>query len=50
MMAWGVETRVPFLDNQFLQFAMNFDPADKMSGNRIEKYVLRKNGPAPITD
>lgn len=41
--AWGVETRVPFLDKEFLDFAMNFDPTEKMcSDNRIEKYVLRK--------
>jgi asparagine synthase (glutamine-hydrolysing) len=41
--AWGVETRVPFLDKEFLDFAMGFDPQEKMcSGDRIEKYVLRK--------
>jgi len=41
--AWGVETRVPFLDREFLDFAMNFDPEEKMcSGDKIEKYVLRK--------
>ena len=41
--AWGVETRVPYLDKEFLDFAMGFDPREKMcSGDRIEKYVLRK--------
>ncbi|MGD6807452.1 MAG: asparagine synthase B [Candidatus Bathyarchaeia archaeon] len=41
--AWGVETRVPFLDKEFLDFAMGFDPEEKMcSGDKIEKYVLRK--------
>lgn len=41
-MAWGLEARVPFLDREFLEYAMNLDPACKMSGNRMEKYVLRK--------
>ena len=41
MMAWGVEARVPFLDREFLEYAMTLDPAVKMSGNRIEKYTLR---------
>jgi asparagine synthase (glutamine-hydrolysing) len=41
--AWGVETRVPFLDKEFLDFAMGFDPSEKMcSDDKIEKYVLRK--------
>lgn len=41
--AWGVEARVPFLDKQFLEVAMNIDPAEKMiTGDRIEKYILRK--------
>jgi asparagine synthase (glutamine-hydrolysing) len=41
--AWGVETRVPFLDREFLDFSMGFDPEEKMcSGDKIEKYVLRK--------
>ena len=41
--AWGVETRVPFLDKEFLDFAMSFDPHEKMcSGDKIEKYALRK--------
>lgn len=43
MAAWGVEARVPFLDKDFLDYAMNIDPTDKMCGNgKPEKYVLRK--------
>ena len=41
--AWGVEGRVPFLDKEFLDVAMNLNPQDKMAGNgKMEKYVLRK--------
>jgi asparagine synthase (glutamine-hydrolysing) len=41
--AWGVEGRVPFLDKEFMDVAMNINPSDKMcSDGRIEKYVLRK--------
>jgi len=41
--AWGVEARVPFLDKEFLDFAMTFDPKDKLiQGERKEKWVLRK--------
>jgi asparagine synthase (glutamine-hydrolysing) len=41
--AWGVEARVPFLDKQFLEVAMNIDPQEKMiTKDRIEKYILRK--------
>lgn len=29
-MAWGLEARVPFLDKQFLEVAMNVDPKEKM--------------------
>jgi asparagine synthase (glutamine-hydrolysing) len=43
MMAWGVESRVPFLDKEFLDVAMSIDPKDKScTGGRIEKYILRK--------
>jgi asparagine synthase (glutamine-hydrolysing) len=45
MAAWGVEVRVPFLDRDFLDVAMAFNPAEKMVGateRRIEKYPLRK--------
>jgi len=41
-MAWGLEARVPFLDRKFMEYAMNLDPSCKMSGNRMEKYTLRK--------
>lgn len=50
--AWGVEARVPFLDPEFLQVAMNINPADKMirraapgqdpREGRMEKHILRK--------
>jgi len=43
--AWGVEARVPFLDKEFLDVAMNLDPEEKMikkDQGRIEKYILRK--------
>ncbi len=43
MAAWGVEARVPFLDKQFLDIAMQLNPAIKMTGpGRMEKYVLRE--------
>jgi asparagine synthase (glutamine-hydrolysing) len=41
--AWGVEVRVPFLDQDFLEVAMNINPREKLCGKgHIEKYVLRK--------
>ena len=41
--AWGVEARVPFLDKEFLELAMNIDPQEKrITKDRIEKYILRK--------
>ncbi|KAG9252096.1 asparagine synthetase [Emericellopsis atlantica] len=41
--AWGLEARVPFLDKEFLETAMGFDPKDKMiTKDRIEKYIIRK--------
>lgn len=41
--AWGLEARVPFLDADFLDVAMNIDPNEKMiRPGRIEKYILRK--------
>ncbi|MEI6877312.1 MAG: asparagine synthase-related protein, partial [Spirochaetota bacterium] len=45
MSAWGVEARVPFLDPEFLEVAMNMDPERKMirkSEGRMEKQVLRE--------
>ncbi|KAF9264805.1 glutamine-hydrolyzing asparagine synthase [Marasmius fiardii PR-910] len=53
-MAWGLEARVPFLDKQFLEVAMNIDPKEKMFRKgqgqetdqdgcpKMEKYILRK--------
>ncbi|MBR1910941.1 MAG: asparagine synthase B [Treponema sp.] len=46
--AWGVEGRVPFLDKEFIDVAMNLNPHDKMSirlqdgSQRMEKWILRK--------
>lgn len=49
--AWGLEPRVPFLDKDFLQVAMNIHPKDKMIDmkekpdgvhKKMEKYLLRK--------
>lgn len=44
-MAWGVEARVPFLDREFLDFAMTVDPAANMWGSknsgRMEMHLLR---------
>ena len=41
--AWGIEGRVPFLDKEFIEVAMQINPKDKMiSGDRMEKWVLRK--------
>ena len=43
MAAWGIEARVPFLDREFLDVAMSFDPANKMTGpERMEKFILRQ--------
>ncbi|KAJ5569942.1 Asparagine synthase glutamine-hydrolyzing [Penicillium hispanicum] len=42
-MAWGLEARVPFLDKEFLETAMGYDPKDKMiTSERIEKHMMRK--------
>jgi len=41
--AWGIEGRVPFLDKEFMDIAMNLNPADKMCGNgKMEKSILRE--------
>ena len=43
LMAWGVEGRVPFLDKEFLDVAMNINPAYKMcQGQTIEKRIVRE--------
>lgn len=43
MAAWGIESRVPFLDKEFLDVAMRINPDDKLiKDGRIEKWVIRK--------
>lgn len=43
LMAWGIEGRVPFLDKEFMDIAMEINPKDKMiTPERMEKWVLRK--------
>ena len=41
-MGWGVEARVPFLDREFLEYAMEIQPDEKMCRDKIEKFILRK--------
>ncbi|KAJ1897471.1 asparagine synthetase [Coemansia sp. IMI 209127] len=42
-MAWGLEARVPFLDKDFLQVAMNVQPQDKLcSKDLMEKAIIRR--------
>jgi asparagine synthase (glutamine-hydrolysing) len=43
-LAWGVELRVPFLDTNFVNYAMSVRPEDRMiSADKkgIEKFILR---------
>lgn len=41
--AWGVEGRVPFLDKEFMDVAMRFNPEAKMAKDgKMEKWPLRK--------
>ena len=40
--AAGLEIRVPFLDQSFLRYYMNLDPALKIPNGNIEKRMLRK--------
>lgn len=56
--AWGLESRVPFLDKDFLQVAMSVDPREKMINMdekpdgvhpKMEKYILRKAFDDPDT-
>ena len=43
MMAYAVETRVPFLSTPFVEYAMTLDPKLKMCGEgKIEKHILRE--------
>jgi asparagine synthase (glutamine-hydrolysing) len=42
--SWGIECRTPFLDEDFLEIAMNVNPQEKMiteDKRNIEKYILR---------
>ncbi len=49
--AWGVEARVPFLDKEFLDYAMNIDPEQKMCpGTKAEKSILREAFKGVIPD
>ncbi len=51
MMAWGIETRVPFLHKPFVNYAMSLDPEAKMGGNgRIEKHIIREAFEGVIPD
>ena len=51
MMAWGIETRVPFLHKPFVNYAMNLDPAAKMGGKgKIEKHIIRESFEGLIPD
>ena len=40
-MAWGVEARVPFLDQEFIEYAISLDPSLKLKNN-MEKWILRE--------
>lgn len=41
--SWGIEGRTPFLDKEFMDFAMRLNPKDKMiTPDRMEKWILRK--------
>lgn len=41
--AWGIEGRVPFLDKEFMDIAMQQNPNDKMiMDGRMEKWMVRK--------
>ena len=51
MLSWGVEPRVPFLDRDFVNYAMDLNPDFKMPGNgRIEKYLLRESFPGYLPE
>jgi asparagine synthase (glutamine-hydrolysing) len=39
LMAWGIEGRFPFLDNEFVDYIMSINPSLKMSN--LEKKILR---------
>ncbi|CAK90742.1 unnamed protein product (macronuclear) [Paramecium tetraurelia] len=44
-LAWGIETRPPFMNRSWIEYVMSIDPKYKMVNSfqpQIEKYVLRK--------
>lgn len=41
--AWGVEARVPFLDKEFINLAMNIDPQWKMVNYRNPEFYFHIN-------
>ena len=40
-MAWGVETRVPFLDHKLVEYALRL-PADSIIRDGVSKYLLKR--------
>ena len=43
--AWGIETRPPFMNKEWVEYVMSIDPKYKMPRTfnpAIEKYILRK--------
>jgi asparagine synthase (glutamine-hydrolysing) len=51
MMAWGIETRVPFLHKPFVNYAMSLDPESKMGGlGKIEKHIIRESFDGIVPD
>uniref|UniRef100_A0A6B2E7K2 Asparagine synthetase [glutamine-hydrolyzing] n=1 Tax=Phlebotomus kandelakii TaxID=1109342 RepID=A0A6B2E7K2_9DIPT len=48
-MAWGVELRVPFLDTEFVNYAMNIRPEDRMPAATDQKLSERiENAGKPV--
>ncbi|CAD8051012.1 unnamed protein product [Paramecium sonneborni] len=44
-LAWGIETRPPFMNKQWIEYVMQIDPKYKMINAfepQMEKYILRK--------
>lgn len=44
-LSWSVELRVPFLDTEFIDYAMSIRPEDRMitsKSKKIEKFILRQ--------
>ena len=41
-MAWGIETRVPFLDHRLVEYVVNIPSKYKIKGD-IEKYILKES-------